>query len=162
LATREAPLVRHPLRPHTDSPHPGGPARRLGTGRNRGVRQAMQDHTTGEPPRDGQPAQGGGPPWDRADWLLLGLLVALAAGIPLWQLAHTEVAARDSIGFIRIAWQLHQRPLAEWGGVIAGSEQHPVYPLAVLAASAPLRHVVRLTSGGDPRSGYPDPRLAEA
>src|SRR5438552_14600107 len=77
--------------------------------------------------------------WTSADWLLLGLLVLLAAGIRVWQLAHTEVAARDSIGFIRIAWQLHLHPLSQWPGVLRQAQQHPAYPLTILAASAPLR-----------------------
>jgi hypothetical protein len=90
----------------------------------------MEDPSTAPP----APAR-----WTSADWLLLGLLVLLAAGIRVWQLAHTEVAARDSIGFIRIAWQLHQHPLTEWPGVLRHAEQHPAYPLTVLAASVPLR-----------------------
>src|SRR5262249_58511665 len=77
--------------------------------------------------------------WTSADWLLLALLVLLAAGIRVWQLAHTEVAARDSIGFIRIAWQLHQHPLSEWKDVLAHAEQHPIYPLTIHAVSIPLR-----------------------
>lgn len=55
----------------------------------------------------------------------------------LWQVVHTEVTSRDSIGFIRYAWQLqHQEdPFA----VVRGAEQHPGYPLMVLAASWPVR-----------------------
>src|SRR6266576_916970 len=79
------------------------------------MRQVMEDLPTAP----SAPAR-----WTSADWLLLGLLVFMAAGIRVWQLAHTEVAARDSIGFIRIAWQLHQ---------------HPAYPLTILAVAAPLR-----------------------
>src|SRR5438067_9974363 len=81
--------------------------------------------------------------WTSADWLLIGLLVLLAAGIRVWQLAHTEVAARDSIGFIRVAWQFRRAPLAQWPEVVRHAEQHPVYPLAVLAASKAVRHLAR-------------------
>ncbi len=94
----------------------------------------MQEPTTATP--------GGAGRWTRADWCLVALLLVVAAGIRTWQIAHTEVAARDSIGFIRIAWQLHQRPLAEWPRVLAAAEQHPVYPLAVLGASVPVRALV--------------------
>ena len=91
----------------------------------------MQEHTTGVADRR----------WAAADWLLLAGLLLLAAGLRLWQLAHTTVAARDSIGFIRVAWQLHQHPLTEWPHVLAHAQQHPVYPLAILAASEPVRLV---------------------
>jgi 4-amino-4-deoxy-L-arabinose transferase-like glycosyltransferase len=102
----------------------------------------MEDHLstqTGptEPSLPGSPL-----PWARIDWCLFALLLLLAAGIRLWQLTHTEVAARDSIGFIRIAWQLNQKPFSEWPDVLKQAEQHPVYPLAIWAVSVPLRHLV--------------------
>ena len=37
---------------------------------------------------------------------LLLLLLVLAAGMRTWQLCQTEVATRDSISYIRYAWQL--------------------------------------------------------
>ena len=37
--------------------------------------------------------------------VLVALLALFAVGLRGWQLTHTEVAARDSIGFIRHAWQ---------------------------------------------------------
>jgi hypothetical protein len=70
---------------------------------------------------------------------LLALLLTLAAGSRLWLLGHTEVAARDSIGFIRYALQLEHQP---WRDVLKGSLQHPGYPAAVLAVSLPVRHYV--------------------
>ena len=76
--------------------------------------------------------------WTGADWRLLALLLAAAAGIRTWQLAHTTVAARDSISFIRVTWQLHEHPLRQWPEVLRNSEQHPAYPLAILAASESL------------------------
>ena len=69
----------------------------------------------------------------------LALLLVLAAGVRLWHLTHTEVAARDSIGFIRQAWQLRHRP---WADVLRQAEQHPGYPFAVLAVSGPVRQFV--------------------
>lgn len=72
----------------------------------------------------------------------LGLLVVLllaAVGIRVWHLTHTEVAARDSIGYIRYAWQLRHHP---WADVIRKSEPHPGYPLAILAVSEVVRRAV--------------------
>ncbi len=77
--------------------------------------------------------------WTRRDTILLLLLFACAAGLRLWHLTHTEVTARDSIGFIRIAWQFLQHTPKEWPGVIDASEQHPAYPLAVATLSRLLR-----------------------
>jgi hypothetical protein len=76
----------------------------------------------------------------KGKWLVdLGVLLTLlffASALRAWQLQHTEVAARDSIGFIRYAWQLQHRP---WPDVIRKAEQHPGYPLTVLAMSYPVR-----------------------
>jgi 4-amino-4-deoxy-L-arabinose transferase-like glycosyltransferase len=71
--------------------------------------------------------------------VLLALLLLLAAGIRLWLLRHTEVAARDSIGFIRYALQLENQPLAD---VLRNNLQHPGYPGFVLAMSLPVRHAL--------------------
>jgi hypothetical protein len=79
------------------------------------------------------PAEAGG---FRADLRWLAALVVLAVALRGWQLAHTEVASRDSIGYIRIAWQLEH---GEWGPVMRQAPQHPGYPLAVLGVS----HLVR-------------------
>jgi Dolichyl-phosphate-mannose-protein mannosyltransferase len=73
-------------------------------------------------------------------WADLGCLVALAvlaAALHAWQIGHTEVASRDSIGYIRIAWQLEH---GDWREVLPRSPQHPAYPLTVLAVSLPVRH----------------------
>ena len=51
-------------------------------------------------------------------------------------LSHTEVTARDSIGYIRIAWQLQHN---SWIDTVRNSPQHPGYPLALLAMSYPVR-----------------------
>src|SRR5262249_30611559 len=67
---------------------------------------------------------------------LLLVLLLLAAGLRGWLLSHTEVAARDSIGFIRLAWQLEHKP---WVEVLPNAQQHPGYPLALLAVSVPVR-----------------------
>src|SRR5438105_4052858 len=74
-------------------------------------------------------------------WLLV--LIAFAAGIRVWLICHTEVAARDSIGFIRYAVQLEKQP---WLEVVRHSEQHPGYPFLLLAVSQPVRHFMGGTS----------------
>jgi hypothetical protein len=71
------------------------------------------------------------------DLRCLLILAALAGGIRTWQLTHTEVASRDSIGYIRIAWELQH---GDWRRVIPAAPQHPLYPLAVLGVSLPVRH----------------------
>jgi 4-amino-4-deoxy-L-arabinose transferase-like glycosyltransferase len=63
----------------------------------------------------------------------------LAGAIHLWLFWHTEVAARDSIGYIRYAWRLEHHP---WIQVVRGSVQHPGYPFTILAMSQLVRHVV--------------------
>jgi hypothetical protein len=66
------------------------------------------------------------------DPLLIVLLLLVTLGMRLWQIAHTEVLARDSIGYIRMAWQIENRG---WQAAVTSptAEQHPGYPLTVLA-----------------------------
>jgi hypothetical protein len=73
---------------------------------------------------------------------LLGLVV-LAGAIHGWLIGHTEVPARDSVGFIRYAWQLQRH---SWIDVLRNSHQHPGYPLAISAASI----LVSYFRGGSP------------
>jgi hypothetical protein len=75
----------------------------------------------------------------RADLMYLALLVLVAVGLRAWQLTHTAVTARDSIGYIRIAWNLEH---GYWPDVVRHSHQHPAYPVAVRAMSVPVRHVI--------------------
>src|SRR6516164_8421881 len=72
----------------------------------------------------------------RGDWGRIALVALLAIGVRGWVITHTEVVARDSIGFIRYALQLEEKPLAQ---VIRDSEQHPGYPLSVMLVSKPVR-----------------------
>jgi hypothetical protein len=67
---------------------------------------------------------------------LLTLLVLIALVLRGYLLWNTEVAARDSIGYIRYAWQLRHQP---WKDVLRNTEQPPLYPLALLGISAPVR-----------------------
>src|SRR5262245_30814993 len=82
----------------------------------------------------------------RGDWgriLLVALLALLVRG---WLITHTEVSARDSIGFIRYALQFDDRP---WKDVVRSFEQHPGYPVLVWLVSRP----VRLIAGGTSCNG---------
>jgi len=88
----------------------------------------MEELTVATPKHEPQP-------WSDARWLLL--LLVLTAALRLWLLFHTEVAARDCIGFIRYALQFESQP---WAEVIRTNHQHPGYPLAILAASVPVRY----------------------
>src|SRR5205807_6330388 len=63
-------------------------------------------------------------------------LLALTVALRVWLLCQTEVAARDSIGFIRYALQFETQP---WAVVVRTNHQHPGYPLAILAVSVPVR-----------------------
>jgi hypothetical protein len=76
---------------------------------------------------------------NRTDILLIGLLAVLTLGLRAFQLATTEVTARDSISYIHIAWRLEH---GDWLKVIPAAPQHPGYPVAVLAASLPARCLV--------------------
>jgi 4-amino-4-deoxy-L-arabinose transferase-like glycosyltransferase len=98
----------------------------------------MEGHATGAVAQDG----GGSL---RRDLALVAVLLLAAAGLRAWHLTHTEVAARDSVGYIRYAWQLRRH---SWLQTIRDprQQQHPGYPLAVLAVSYP---VCALTSASD-------------
>jgi hypothetical protein len=84
--------------------------------------------------------EGRAPEWGDRRWLTILIVVALV--LRVWQVGHTEVTSRDSIGYIRIAWRLGHE---DWRQVLPTSSQHPLYPLAVLATSIPVRHYY----GGD-------------
>jgi hypothetical protein len=97
----------------------------------------MEGRTGRELTQDGQ----GPSRWRRwPDWASLLVLLVLAAGVRVWLFCHTEVAARDSISFIRIAWQLQSGQ--SWREVLRQSEHHPGYPVLLLLTSLPVRHFV--------------------
>lgn len=75
----------------------------------------------------------------------LALLLVLAIVLRGWLIAHTVVPARDSIGFIRYAWQLRQWP-DHWREILRQNDHPPLYPLTILAASGPVGR----WAGGDP------------
>jgi hypothetical protein len=74
-----------------------------------------------------------------ADLKYLCLLVLVTVGLRCWQLTHTSVTARDSISYIRIAWNLEH---GDWRQVIPKAPQHPGYPVAVRIMSVPVRYFV--------------------
>jgi hypothetical protein len=71
------------------------------------------------------------------DAVRLGLVLVLALIIRTWIITHTEVTARDSIGFMRFALNLQAKP---WGEVIRSYEQAPGYPMLMLAVMQPVRY----------------------
>jgi hypothetical protein len=100
------------------------------------------------PPRLGGPTEEAGPAHEVRldlpgagwpDWRWLALLLVLVAGLRGWQLTHTEVASRDSIGYIRYAWRLENEP---WAEVMRTSEYHPGYPVAIHLASTGVRALI--------------------
>lgn len=92
--------------------------------------------------------------WQHVVYLII--LVLMAGAIRFWLVGHTEVAARDSIGYIRYALEMESKP---WAEVIRGSEQHPGYPTALLFVSWPVRHFL---GGTTPRSMQLSAQLATA
>jgi len=74
-------------------------------------------------------------PWP--DWTRVVLLLLFATAIHGWLLAHSCVAARDSIGYIRYALRLES---TSWASALPSMDQHPGYPLAVMVVSWPVRY----------------------
>jgi hypothetical protein len=77
--------------------------------------------------------------WRRADLGSILLLLIVTSALRLYLVRHTEVAARDSIGYLRYARQLDTQP---WNKVLRHTEQPPLYALAIRAASVPVRQFV--------------------
>jgi hypothetical protein len=75
--------------------------------------------------------------YTRLDLVCVLLLAAAATGLRAWELTHTAVASRDSIGYVRIAWRLEH---GDWSKVLPHAHQHPLYPAALLAVSWPVRY----------------------
>jgi hypothetical protein len=67
---------------------------------------------------------------------MIAMLLLLSVAIHAWLIRHTVVPARDGIDFLHYAWRLQHDP---WPNVVRTEGQHPGYPLAVLALSAPWR-----------------------
>jgi len=106
----------------------------------------MEPALDNAPTAAGKPAAAG---W-RRDLPLLGVLLVVAVALRGWLLWNTEVAARDSIGFIRQALQFDglARPaqVKTWADVIRTNHQHPGYPLTILAVSRVVRQLLGETS----------------
>ncbi len=72
----------------------------------------------------------------RLDLGLILILLLVGTGIKAWLLTHTEVLAKDGIGFIQFAARLQQEP---WLKVLREANQHPLYPIHVLVISSVLQ-----------------------
>jgi hypothetical protein len=72
----------------------------------------------------------------RRDLGALSALVLVSTAIHAWHICHTEVTARDGVGFIRYAWQLRHEP---WIQVLRRNPHPPLYPMLVLAVWEPVR-----------------------
>jgi len=72
-------------------------------------------------------------------WPTILFLLLLTAAIHGWLIGHTELLARDGVGFIRYAWRLQREP---WSEVLRTSHQHPGYPWAIAVASGPVGWLV--------------------
>src|SRR5437763_16592749 len=72
----------------------------------------------------------------KKDAVVIAVLIALVLPLRIWLLCSTEVASRDSIGYIRYALQFE---CYTWDQVLHKHDQHPGYSLAVLGVSWPVR-----------------------
>ncbi|MCI0638135.1 MAG: glycosyltransferase family 39 protein [Gemmataceae bacterium] len=72
----------------------------------------------------------------RGDWRLIGLLFLLVLPLRGWLLWNAEVAARDSIGYIRYALHFEQY---SWSEVLLKHNQHPGYAGVLWLVSQPVR-----------------------
>lgn len=72
----------------------------------------------------------------RSDRVHLLLLLALILPLRAWLLYNTEVAARDSIGFIRYALYFESKSFPD---AVRDSVQHPGYSIAIHLVSLPVR-----------------------
>jgi 4-amino-4-deoxy-L-arabinose transferase-like glycosyltransferase len=108
------------------------------------------------------------------DYVRIGVLLVVAAGVHGWLVAHTAVPARDSLGYARIAFNFadpngladpNRRPDAEPDAprprieVIRTAEQPPGFPVAVWATGKLLKHTTNLP---DPDRGLLATQIANA
>ena len=84
-------------------------------------------------PLDRSPTQSSTPAGRVSTWVVLVVILALGLVLRLWVIARAEVAARDSIGFIRYAVRFEHETLTD---ILRTSEHPPGYPLAVLLVSS--------------------------
>src|SRR5437016_2784605 len=73
------------------------------------------------------------------DWQAVLLLLLVTLTLRAAMLYRAEVPARDSIGYIRYALEFERQDLT-WADILRKNDQHPGYPLAILAVSYPVRH----------------------
>jgi Dolichyl-phosphate-mannose-protein mannosyltransferase len=88
------------------------------------------------------PQQPGRPWLGGSNWSWIVLLLVLTTAMRIWQVSHTEVVSRDTLSYIRVAWQLEQ---GDCRAVLRGTQYHPGYPATILAMS----RLVRPLTGAD-------------
>jgi hypothetical protein len=82
----------------------------------------------------------------RIPYVTLPLILLLGLSIRLWVVSHSQVAARDSIGFIRYALNLESPTMAASRLEVLKQSLHPPgYPVAVLLVSWPVRALSKST-----------------
>jgi hypothetical protein len=75
----------------------------------------------------------------RLDLYRIVFLVLLATAVRMWHISHTEVTARDGVGFIRYAWDLERLP---WKQVFRTNPHPPLYPVSILGVSFLTRQLM--------------------
>lgn len=75
----------------------------------------------------------------RRDWPWLLTLFVIVLALRLWHIAHTEVMARDSVFFIRIAREFESKTYVE---VVRTHYHHPGYAFLIKQASMPVRWIL--------------------
>ena len=76
----------------------------------------------------------------RREWKWLFSLLLIALSVRVWHLATTEVTARDSVHFIRMAWRMAHQSLRE---VLPSSTQHPGYPATILGFNTLIEKIIQ-------------------
>ena len=71
------------------------------------------------------------------------VLLVISGAVKGWLLFHTEVPAKDGIGFIQYAARLRQEP---WGQVLRQTQQHPLYPIHIRVTAELVEAVAGETS----------------
>jgi hypothetical protein len=66
------------------------------------------------------------------------ILFLFGGAVKGWLVSHSEVLARDGVGYIQFAARLGKEPCGE---VLRSEQQHPLYPLCILTAHQLLRHL---------------------
>jgi hypothetical protein len=69
-------------------------------------------------------------------WRWLAVLLLLVACGRAWQVGHTRMTSRDSIGYTHYAWRLDHEP---WLRVVRSEHHQPGYPLSIYLLAKPVK-----------------------